>query len=560
MPLIESIEEATQKVQLFEDEEENIPKDDQEQEEKVIFCEEVENMKVHIMAELLHLKKAHGFSQEAENGIFRLLNDVSSRSSKITAKIVKQNLEHLDNTCENCVKVVDKYDKANILHQILVNGWLSTHAKRDTIVKNNFSLLKLNKVLLGQNAKKELRIIQYTSPKDILKRYFEDKTVAESFLSFSREFNESQPNESYGDFFSSRLFKYIQSTLSPEEKSACNNLPLCIGLYSDGFDPENPLASKGRNSVTAFYIYVLNIQKHHRSQVSSFHIVQLVNSADIAYWGVNYCLKTLVEDIRVLIRDGIDLFGKKYPIRLVQYRGDKKEINLLMQLSENFSWSEFFSPYTLVTQVARKSAKSSADLLPSKVGLRDEKGYKKDVKNLEKGKNPHGLRRDSILNSIPYFHVAKYGMMSPCLHHDLFAGTAREDVCLIIQEIFKRKIISPELMERKVALFKNFLFGADKRSWMPSPKPNSFKVKLPGTMSQNRIFIQYLSLLLYHELSQNPEFLKTVIWKIYLNIKRISELVCSHLLSESQVVELEKLIREYVDLRISIKTPKKSIE
>ena len=46
-------------------------------------------------------------------------------------------------------------------------------------------------------------------------------------------------------------------------------------------------------------------------------------------------------------------------------------------------------------------------------------------------------------------------MMVPCLHHDIFAGCAREDMSLIINELFKRKIISKESMNWKCALFKD---------------------------------------------------------------------------------------------------------
>ena len=91
-------------------------------------------------------------------------------------------------------------------------------------------------------------------------------------------------------------------------------------------------------------------------------------------------------------------------------------------------------------------------------------------------------------------------MMMPCLYHDIFAGCAREDMSLVINKMYKRNIISKEEMNRKFLLFKNSLHGSNKRSWLPSLKGDSFKTKLPGNMSQNRCFIQYLSLLLHQEL------------------------------------------------------------
>ena len=65
------------------------------------------------------------------------------------------------------------------------------------------------------DSKKQLHLIQQISLKDIQNQKFDEKTR---------------------NFLSSQLFKNIQSQLSSDEKSASNNLPLCIGLYSDGFD------------------------------------------------------------------------------------------------------------------------------------------------------------------------------------------------------------------------------------------------------------------------------------------------------------------------------------
>ena len=116
---------------------------------------------------------------------------------------------------------------------------------------------------------------------------------------------------------------------------------------------------------------------------------------------------------------------------------------------------------------------------------------------LQTESNSHCLKEDSILNKIRYFHCARLGMMMPCVHHDIFAGCAREDICLVINEMYKRKVITKNILERKCALFKKMLKGTDKLSWMPALRQDSFKTKLPGTMTQNQRFIQFFSLLVY---------------------------------------------------------------
>ena len=128
--------------------------------------------------------------------------------------------------------------------------------------------------------------------------------------------------------------------MTQEEREKCHDLPLMIGLYSDGFDPENPLRSKGRNSITAVYLYVLNLELHHRSKINEFLVVQLFKSNYAHDFGINKCYERLVNDLNSLIDNGIGIsVCKSYLFRVAQYRADKK-INLLMRLSENFANSK----------------------------------------------------------------------------------------------------------------------------------------------------------------------------------------------------------------------------
>ena len=236
------------------------------------------------------------------------------------------------------------------------------------------------------------------------------------------------------------------------------------------------MRSKGRNSVTAIYLYVLNLEPHHRSKCDSFLTIQLFKSYYTSDFEIEDCFNELVIHINDLIENGIDLsIGKSYPVRMVQYQADKKEVNLLMRLSVNFC-SRYFSPYCKITTKERRSAKFALDLLPQKFGIRDQEAYENDVRAKESGLESHGVKEDSCLNRIKFFHTNKIGMMIPCLHHDIFAGFGREDIAFVVNDIINRKFISKELMVKKCHLFKFKLFGSDRRSWYPKLRSDSFKV------------------------------------------------------------------------------------
>ena len=88
----------------------------------------------------------------------------------------------------------------------------------------------------------------------------------------------------------------------------------------------------------------------------------------------------------------------------------------------------------------------------------------------------------------------------------------------------------------------------------------TFKTKLPGTMVQNERFIQYLGLLLFAQLKEKEEFLEGPVWRLYLKLKQICQLVCSDTISERQKTELEELIHGFMDIRIALHMKWKSLQ
>ena len=69
-------------------------------------------------------------------------------------------------------------------------------------------------------------------------------------------------------------------------------------------------------------------------------------------------------------------------------------------LSVNFSTSKWFNTLTYITQNDRKSAESSADLIPENFGFRDQEAYEIDVENIDvtdrKREKSRGLRENSV--------------------------------------------------------------------------------------------------------------------------------------------------------------------
>ena len=323
---------------------------------------------------------------------------------------------------------------------------------------------------------------------------------------------------------------------------------------------ENPLQSKGRNSLTACYLYVMNLETHHRSRTTTMLTVQVFYTADLDHFQFNEIFMRMVEDINRLIQTGLTcaLHKQPYPVRFCQWRGDNKERHIILNLGNNggnFSTTRFFSSYTYVDQNARKSALSVEDLLPQKFGIRDRESYQRDLLALETGcGDSHNQKGDSIVNTIVHFHAIDNGSLPACIHHDAYAGFLRTDMARVVKTAFKKNVVKPAVFVRKCFQFKKKLNGTDKSSWMPKLRTDSFDSKLAGKMAQNAKFIMWLSVLMKEDLEskQGQIFISSDEWKLYLIAKKLSEYILAEKLSERQVNEMEVIIHAYTDVRIRL--------
>ena len=90
---------------------------------------------------------------------------------------------------------------------------------------------------------------------------------------------------------------------------------------SDGWDPFNPLALKSNRSVTTYYMSILNLDDHQRSQRNGIMTVQAVSKHQLQEFKITACLGRLVKDISELVKTGLQLpNNQKCAVRLVQYR------------------------------------------------------------------------------------------------------------------------------------------------------------------------------------------------------------------------------------------------
>lgn len=113
-----------------------------------------------------------------------------------------------------------------------------------------------------------------------------------------------------------------------------------IQLFYDDFETANPLGSKrGIHKLGAIYFTLRNFSPKYNSRLLNIHLVSLFHAQDIKMYGFNKILHPVVQDIKILESDGIQVPLFKHPIygTIVQVTGDNLGLHCLFGFVESFS-------------------------------------------------------------------------------------------------------------------------------------------------------------------------------------------------------------------------------
>jgi hypothetical protein len=304
-------------------------------------------------------------------------------------------------------------------------------------------------------------------------------------------------------------------------------------------------------------------------------------------------------DLKNLIEEGIMYKGKLHAVRLLHLQGDGKERAAMFGMCDTFSAVSHCDPWSYLKRVTRINASSCREILSETQDKRTEESYKVDVGNIEgriqhakvlKGKKlklkrlrkeakaaekaggsrkrrgrpivvakleskyfySRGLKYSSVWNTIPYFHVAQQGALVPCTSHDLYAGAFRHDLARILVSLCNQGFFIWKDLQKNFRLKRLALKFEDKTNWHDQVCDKYTFKKLPGKHVSVHMIIRYASTFWMHREASDPMF-GTTAWKMYLRMKKISELVTSKVFSKITLSNLRNHIEEYIDLKLRFK-------
>lgn len=428
----------------------------------------------------------------------------------------------------NGIKNSDIFSKCN-------SGPLRSNYSRNKFFKDKFNYVNPKCHYLGRNSQNKECSYQYIPLLETIKCLFKDESVYQEYTLTSK-YEEQTHNDCY--------FRDITDGLAFKSNALFESYPnsLRLILYQDAFEVCNPLgSSRKKHKIIGVYLTLGNFRPHLRSVVDNTLLVLMCKEVDLKHFGHEKIFHELLEDLKELENNGIEIHNETVKGTLFCITGDNLGSHGIGGFTENFSTVEHFCRYCTITLTEFHND-------PICVGTqRTVENYNASVTQLLRGhrdsSNVNGIKLNSAFNGLKYYHVCAPGL-PPCLGHDIFEGVGDYDLALILKNLINVKgwLTYAELNQR-INMFP--YLGADAAS-----KPSQVNVtgnRLGGQATQNWCLIRLLPIILFDVIRYEED----KVWQLFLLLHDIVEIVCAPKIKDSDIAYLAVLIDEYLEDRLS---------
>ncbi|XP_064455219.1 uncharacterized protein LOC135366447 isoform X1 [Ornithodoros turicata] len=402
------------------------------------------------------------------------------------------------------------------------SGELSSQHLQAKYFKEHFQFFEPVEISLKSVCRTEQGVIHYMPLTLTLPRLLRDASV----IAQLKDFNVSnEASESFADFTDGSLFKASGACSSKSD--------LHLMFYQDAFEVVNPIGSaKQKHKVLGVYFTLGNLKQHNRSKVDQLQLALFCTEKNLKKFGQEKVFGRLVTDLKQLVASGLTIGSMHYTFSLSSILGDNLGSHQIGGFLESFS-CEYFCRFCLVTREEFHSC-------PTTCGeSRTEENYTECVSHLanEGSTNHKGIKLNSIFNTIPGYHVCRG--LPPCLGHDVFEGVVSYDTSLFLRYFQSKGWFSVRLLNSRLEKLR--LLGHDGADKPPALK-EGLKT-LGGHAAQNWALLRFLPLLLADAVVPTD-----AVWKLFLLLRDIVNLVSARKISLTQILYLKELIELYLEL------------
>lgn len=242
-----------------------------------------------------------------------------------------------------------------------------------------------------------------------------------------------------------------------------NKNAIQIQLYFDEFEVCSPLGSKaGIHKIGAFYFTINNFPIHINSRLQNIFLVALCYNANIKEFGLNPVLEVIVNEIKVLEKQGVFIESLNTDIKgtLVSLSCDNLAGAMLLGMNESFN-SYYCKICTMYKLDAQKACVADSSLLRTA----DSFHYLPDQQKYANSDtiNAFGMKHKSPLLNLAYFKVSENFNID--VMHNFLEGICHRDLKLFIDFCNKSGLITLNNLNERVQAFN---YGLCNKTNLPS--------------------------------------------------------------------------------------------
>lgn len=309
-----------------------------------------------------------------------------------------------------------------------------------------------------------------------------------------------------------------------------------ILLYADEVEIANPLGPKaGCHKLTMVYFAIKSLPSKFLSTLDQCFLVAICLSTHVKSYGWNTVLRPIIDDLKVLEHDGLDIESNAYSgkvlIGLAQVTGDNLGVNGLLGFVESFSANFPCRHCKMHKNQMKTTCVEDVSL------LRNEENYEDDIAidNL----SDTGIKFRSIFNELQSFHVTRN--YAPDIMHDLLEGVCMWEMKLVIAHLIETgKFTLEDLNGRITSYDYGFQDSANKPCCFTAQDIRSPESATGQTASQMYCLLRHFCLMMGDLVPQDNDK-----WQVIVLLLQCMDIIFSPCVSKGETYYLKQLIQDH---------------
>ncbi len=283
----------------------------------------------------------------------------------------------------------------------------------------------------------------------------------------------------------------------------------------------------------------------------NIHVVALFHSQDLKTYGFDDILKPLVDDLKILETQGIEVPFSDSPLlgSVIQVTGDNLGLHGLFGFVESFS-AMYFCRFCLTSKVESQSVFTEDD--PGMI-FRTKEMHAEHCAALQENpmlSSTFGVKKTCLLNTLHFFHTSDNYAVD--IMHDLLEGVVQYELKLFFQYLVNHKYLSLESLSLRI---QSFNYGYTERKNRPSGlKIDDASKDLGLNAIQSRCLVRNAPLIFGDVLERNNCY-----WNLLLLLIQIVNIVFSPIVTNGMTYYLKHLIKDHHKLFKSLFSEKRLI-